>query len=290
MNHDRALVLGGGGVAGIAWETGLLMGLADAGVDVTDAEVVVGTSAGSTVAAQITSGAALADLFARQFTSAEASGELAAALDVDGVAAMFIEALRRAKGATELRVEIGRAALAAATVPERTRRAVIEHRLPSHEWPPGRDVRLIAVAADTGALRVFTCADDVSIVDAVAASCAVPGVWPPVTIGEQRYIDGGVRTSTNADLAEGCDVILVLAPVMDVPLIADDVALAAIERLSMSGSSLTIRPNEESTAAIGQNPLDLATRSPAATAGRIQGRLVATEVDRLWNRRGSFSS
>jgi NTE family protein len=66
MGEGRALVLGGGGVAGIAWMTGLLAGLADAGQDVTGADLLVGTSAGAAVAAQVGSGLSLDALFARQ--------------------------------------------------------------------------------------------------------------------------------------------------------------------------------------------------------------------------------
>lgn len=285
MNDSRGLVLGGGGVAGIAWETGVLFGLAEAGVDVTAADVVIGTSAGSTVAAQVTSGTSLRELFDRQFASVADSGELAAQLDVAGITAMFVDALQRATNPTELRVEIGRAAIAATTVAEHVRRAVIEHRLPAHEWPPGRDLRIVAVAADDGAVHVFTASDDVSMVDAVAASCAVPGVWPPVTIEGRRYLDGGVRSGTNADLVGHCDRILVLAPTTDVPLIADDVALAAMAARSEAPGHLIISPDTASVAAIGPDSLDLATRAPAATAGRAQGRAIAADVKAMWGHR-----
>lgn len=282
MNDTRALVLGGGGVAGIAWETGVLFGLAEEGVEVTTADVVIGTSAGSTVAAQVTSGTSLEMRFHRQFTSVADSGELAAQLDVEGITAMFVEALQRASTPTELRIEIGQASVAAPTVAEGVRRAVIERRLPVHEWPPGRDLRIVAVAAENGATRVFTELDGVSIVDAVAASCAVPGVWPPVTIQRRRYIDGGVRTSTNADLAAACNRILVLAPAKDVPMIADDIALADMATRAKSPGYLIISPDEESLAAIGPDSLDLGTRAPTATAGRAQGRAIAADVIAMW--------
>ena len=279
---SRALVLGGGGVAGIAWELGVLAGLADEGVDVTGAELIVGTSAGSAVAAQISSSASLDGLFARQLVPAEQSGELMADLDLDALLAMFGSALRAAKTPAEMRAAIGQAALAAETVPEVARRAVIEHRLPDHTWAAGRDLRIVAADAETGETRVFTRDDGVSIVDAVAASCAVPGVWPPVTIEGHRYIDGGVRSSTNADLAAGCAVILILAPVDDIAGIADATVSAAIQRLSDSAAVTWVRPDEASLAAIGTNPLDPATREPAAKAGRAQGCVIAAEVGAAW--------
>src|ERR1700756_82135 len=98
--------------------------------------------------------------------------------------------LKSAGPGKELRAAIGRYALAAPTVPERARRDVIGARLPSHKWPD-RDIRIVAVDAMPGDERVFPPADeDVELVDAVAASCAVPGVWPPMTVGGRRYIDG----------------------------------------------------------------------------------------------------
>ena len=283
MPRSKALVLGGGGVAGIAWELGLLAGLADEGVDVTDADLIIGTSAGSAVAAQITGAATLEALFARQLVPAEQSGELMAELDIEALTAMFGAALRVAKSPAEMRAAIGRAALAADTVPEPARRAVIEHRLPDHTWAAHRDVRLVAADAESGDMRVFTRDDGVSLVDAVAASCAVPGVWPPVTIDGRRYIDGGVRSSTNADLAAGCGVVLILAPVDDIAGIADVAVAAAIERLSASAAVTWVRPDAASTAAIGTNPLDPATREPAATAGRAQGRVIAADVSAVWS-------
>lgn len=280
---SRALVLGGGGVAGIAWETGILVGLADEGLDLRHADLVVGTSAGSTVAAQLTSGETFDELFARQLTSAEESGELEAQLDIEGITALFIGALKRSKTPLELRAAIGEASLGVATVPEAERRAVIEHRLPRHVWPDGVDVRVVAVDAATGEVRTFSSADDVSIVDAVAASCAVPGVWPPVTIDGRRYIDGGVRSSTNADLAAGHDVILVLAPVDNAAGIADPDVVATIDRLGDAATVLVVTPDAGSAEAIGTNVLDLATRTPAVNAGRAQGRRLAAQVRSMWN-------
>jgi len=275
-------VLGGGGVAGIAWELGLLTGLADEGVDLTGADLIVGTSAGSVVAAQITGTASLDALFDRQLVPTDQSGELMADLDLDGLTAMFGDAVRDASTPDEMRAAIGRVALATATVAESARRAVIEHRLPDHEWAPDRDVRVVAADAKSGETRVFTRDQGVSIIDAVAASCAVPGVWPPVTIEDRRYIDGGVRSATNADLAAGCGTIVIVAPMIDIAGIADATAAAAIEQLSRTSAVLWVRPDDASTAAIGANPLDPATREPAATAGRAQGRAIAAEVKVIW--------
>lgn len=174
-----ALVLGGGGVAGIAWITGLLTGLADAGQDVAGADVLVGTSAGATVAAQLGSGLSLQELYARQTEPELQSAEIMADVDLANFGAGIADVLQGAASVPDMRRAVGRYALDAGTVPEAERRRVIESRLPSHDWPASRTVRIVAVDAETGQPRVFDGSCGVGLVDAVAASCAVPGIWPP---------------------------------------------------------------------------------------------------------------
>jgi NTE family protein len=274
----EALVLGGGGVGGIAWITGLLTGLADAGQDVTGADVIVGTSAGSAVAAQLGSGLPLEELYARQVDPALQAAEIMAEMDLDAFAAEIGAALGAAAGVPEMRRLVGRFALRAETVPEARRRAVIESRLPSHGWP-ARTLRIVAVDAESGQQRVFDNECGVSLVDAVAASCAVPGVWPPVTIDGRRYVDGGVRSIANADHAAGASRVLVVVPMGSVEPFPSDVPLErSVEELRARGAQVAVvEPDEASRAAIGANPLDPSTRRPAAEAGRAQGRALTVD-------------
>jgi NTE family protein len=276
MPDGQALVLGGGGVAGIAWMTGVLAGLAEAGQDVTGADLIVGTSAGAAVAAQVGSGLLLDALFARQVDPALQAREIAAELDLEKIAAEFGELLTgmtSADTAQEAQRRVGAFALAARTVPEAERRAAVSSRLPSPQWP-ARRILLVAVDAETGETRVFDRQSGVDLIDAVAASCAVPGVWPPVTVGDRRYVDGGVRSSDNADLAAGCARIVVLSPLGDDSPFPSPMPLPdVVGRLRSEGSAVTvITPDEASVAAMGINPLDPATRLPAAQAGLAQGR------------------
>jgi len=275
MPDGKALVLGGGGVAGIAWMTGVLAGLADAGQDVTGADLLVGTSAGAAVAAQVGSGLSLDALFARQVEPALQSREISAELDMEKFAAEFgalLTGIASAGSAQETHRRAGAFALAARTVPEAPRRAAVASRLPSPQWPLRR-MLLVAVDAETGETRVFDRQAGVNLIDAVAASCAVPGIWPPVTIGDRRYIDGGVRSNDNADLAAGYARIVVLSPLgYDSPFPSPMPLRDVVGRLVSEGSAVTvITPDEASVAATGINPLDPATRIPAATAGRAQG-------------------
>ncbi|MFJ8812479.1 patatin-like phospholipase family protein [Amycolatopsis thermoflava] len=275
----RALVLGGGGVAGIAWQTGLLHGLSESGVDVLGADRFIGTSAGSTVAAQITSGTSLAELFRRQVDPALQSPEIPADVDAETIAEMFGAAVSGATDAKDARRRIGELALAARTVAEADRLKVIEARLPVHDWPAAA-LHIVAVDAATGDDRVFTAESRVSLVDAVAASCAVPGTWPPVTIDGRRYIDGGVRSMENADLAAGCDRVLVLR-VTEVPGNTDlDDQVAALRR--DGAAVLVVAPDAAAAEAIGPNLLDPTVREAAARAGFDQAARAVAEVSAVW--------
>jgi NTE family protein len=278
MTSRRALVLGGGGVTGIAWETGLLAGLAEAGIDLASADVVVGTSAGSVVGAQITSGPALKDLYATQLV--EPAGEIAAKMGAV-TTLRFVAAMMWPGDEQRARARLGRAALRAHTVPESERRAVIARRLPSSSWPERR-LLITAVDAETGELRVFDRDSGVPLAEAVAASCAVPLVWPPITVRGRRYIDGGVRSVTNADLAVDCDRVVVLAPVT--------FALRRSSRIGMQLASLgaavrsvVISPDAEAHRAIGGNVLDPAHRVGSARAGHAQAAGAAQSVAAVWS-------
>jgi NTE family protein len=273
----EALVLGGGGVAGIAWMTGLLAGLADAGQDVTRADLLVGTSAGATVAAQLGT-LSLAELFARQVEPELQSPEIMVDLDLESFGTEFAAILQHATTLPEIRRAVGTYALDAATVSESERRAVIESRLPSHEWP-ARALRIVAVDAETGEPRVFDNDSGVRLVDAVTASCAVPGVWPPATVNGRRYVDGGVRSAENADYAAGATRVLVVVPLGEVDLFPTEKSLSqVVNELRAHGAEVAIiAPDEDSRVAIGANPLDPATRRPAAEAGRAQGRALKIE-------------
>ncbi len=279
----RALVLGGGGIAGVAWEIGVLAGLAGSGADVLDADLVIGTSAGAAVAAQVTSGVPLDQLLARQVDAAKQVAELAPTMDIPALLTRIGEIGQGGLSEPEKRRAYGELATTSVTVPEAARLAVMADRLPVHEWPD-RDLRVTVVDTATGEPAVFDRHSGVPLVDAVAASCAVPGVWPPVTIDGRRYMDGGMRSSENADLAAGYDKVLVLQ-VFELPADVNwGPGLAGqLDQLRASGSSVdVVHADAESTAAIGDNPLDPATRTPSARAGLAQGAAEADRIRAFW--------
>jgi NTE family protein len=277
---SRGLVFAGGYVAGVAWELGVLRGLQDVNADllakVTAADVVVGTSAGSTVAVEITSGTAIDALYAGQLSGA--SAEIEVDVDMPELMARIAKVAEASASAADFRRRIGALALATqTTVDEPTYRASRAARLSGQTWS-ARDVRLVAVDAESGEPEVFTRDSGVALEDAVAASSAFPGIWPSVTIGEHRYMDGAVRSPTNADLAEGCDRVLVFAPESpDSPRpfgsLEDEIKAlspAAVRVVYADAASLT---------AFGTNPVSPSTRTPAAEAGRDIGRTRAADLE-----------
>ncbi|MBV8786491.1 MAG: patatin-like phospholipase family protein [Mycobacterium sp.] len=286
MTTRRALVLAGGGIAGIAWETGILRGIADESPEAArlllDSDVLVGTSAGSAVAAQISSGATLDELFDRQV--AEASAEIDSGVDIETITELFLAALGEpyegSGSKTRQQMQrIGAVALETKTVPAPVRRRVIEQRLPSHEWPD-RALRLTAIDVETGELAVFDRQSNVDLVDAVAASCAVPGAWPPVAIAGRHYMDGGVASSVNLAVAVDCDAAVALVPSgVDVP--APFGAAPVAEISSFPGAAFGVFADNDSLAAFGPNALDPACRVGSARAGREQGRREAGAIARF---------
>ena len=279
VTSKRGLVLAGGGLAGIAWELGILRGIEDELPDVAhallDSDVLIGTSAGSAVAAQLDSGHSLDELYESQI--AGVSKEIDAGVDIEDITELFLKALSDPDATIAQKLQrIGEVASSTATVPEAVRRDVIAQRLPSHDWP-NRDLRITAIDIGTGELVAFDRGSDVELVDAVAASCAVPGAWPPVTIGERRYMDGGVGSTMNLTLADDCDVVVVLVPSgrgVPSPFGGDP----ALEVDRFPGRSLGVFADDDALTAFGPNPLNPACREPSARAGRAQGRRVAAEV------------
>jgi NTE family protein len=288
----RALVLGGGGSTGNAWLIGVIAGLAGAGLDVTDADLVIGTSAGSTTAAQITS-ARPAELFAATLAAVPRQGPgpvlsagggrtptMAAADNMERTAKIIGAAV----DAADMRRRLGAAALKLEATSDdsvqRRWRATVASRLPNQSWPD-RTVFVTAVDAYTGEPVVFDRQKGVALVDAIAASCASGFAY---RIGDNQYLDGGYRRNDNADLAAGCQRVLVLSPFggrTRVPLEWDMHLATQVEELRAGGSRVeTIFPESEHM--FGANAMDLSLRPPAAQAGYTQGRALAEPLTEFW--------
>ena len=272
-------MLGAGGETGIAWEVGLLAGLAAHGVDLAAADLVVGTSAGAGVAARINSGVSLATLYEQQL--APADGEIVARMGPRAIAGFLWATGLARRNPLRARVRLGRMAVRARTGSAAERRAVVEGRLGTHDWPAGQ-LLITAVDADTGEFATFDASSGVDLVDAVGASCAVPGVWPPVTINGRRWMDGGMRSPANADLAAGYDRVVVVAPITrglrPMPSVSEQVA----ELRRTCQAIALVAPDATAVAAFGRNLLDPRRRAPSARAGYAQAVAVRADVAAVW--------
>ena len=285
MNR-HALVLGGGGVTGVAWEIGLIAGLAGLDIDLAAADVIIGTSAGSVVGADITSGQELEVLYQAQLVPP--APEPAARMGW-GIIGRLLWVMSTSRDPVRARARIGNWALAAHTMPEAGLRKVIEARIPASDWP-AKALKVTAVDARTGEFVVFDSAGDASLVDAVGASCAVPGVWPPVTIGDRRFVDGGVRSVANADLAAGYERVVIVAPVAKGIGHMTSPRRQAAALTAAGARVMLLQPDRAAVHAIGRNVLDLSRRAAAATAGRTQAEAEAAAVRAVWQADGASAA
>jgi NTE family protein len=291
--RDRALVLGGGGSAGNAWVIGVVAGLFEAGLDVTDADLIIGTSAGSTAAVQVTSAtptellAAILDAAPQQRPgpagSAGGRGSGPAVNHMERTAAIIAAAedpvdMRRRLCASALELD---AASDGSWHPRW--RATVAARLPGQHWPE-QAVLITAIDARTAEPVVFDRNSGVDLADAVAASCSS---GPPYAIGDDRFIDGGYRRSSeNADLAAGYARVLVLSPFGGRARAPQEWGMhlaAQVDELRAGGSRVeTIFPDSFALEAFGDNMMDLSRRAPAARAGHDQGQALAGQFTEFW--------
>ena len=271
-----ALVLGGGGVTGIAWELGILTGLADAEVDVTGADTVIGTSAGSVVGAQVTGSRSLDDVYSSQLDPPD--HKIGARVGRTTMLRLVPPMVLPGSEQRKLR-RIGRMSMRAHPPGGEERIEVIRSRLGETRWPE-RDLRITAFEAETGQFVIFDRTSGVDLVHAVAASCAVPLVWPAVAVDGRHYLDGGLRSTANVDLALGADVVVVLAPLPR----SFSRATSIQAQLARTGAraGVVITPDERALVDIGRNVLDPAKRAVAARSGRRQAADLVEEVRRAW--------
>jgi len=293
----RALVLGGGGPVFVAWESGILAGLAQAGLDLSNADYILGTSAGSIVGSLLATGrppSALAEPFlgapAEQQTS---PSQLLGSKPPD--LSLLVQKMAQAAMGTlppeQARADIGAWALQAETMTEETFIASFGHTIADHpegSWPD----RFACTAVDTadGSFQVWERNSGVSLARAVASSCSVPGIFPPVTIKGRRYMDGGMRSGTNADMAKGHQLVFVFAlslassaPVTPMTEAFRKRLEGELDVLRSAGSRVElIVPDTASLEVFGPNMMDYRRRPAAARAGFERGRAIAKDLRPIW--------
>jgi NTE family protein len=288
----RALVLGGGGPVGVAWQTGLIAGFAQAGIDLAGADYVLGTSAGSIVGARLrlaAEPASLAEpLLAPRAPQAGASnaGGPAPGPGRARMMELLAETQNGARSPAEVRRELGALALSAATMPEPAYLAMIGGALRVAEAPPWpeRAFACTAVDAEDGGFQLWRAASGAELLPAVASSCAVPGVFPPVALHGRRYMDGGMRSMTNADLAAGYEVVVIVAVrSASFPAFALRQLEAEVESLKADGAIVAlITPDAAAAEAMGLDFMDFGRNAAVAQAGLAQAAAQAEVLRSAW--------
>jgi NTE family protein len=295
----RALVLGGGGPVGVAWEFGLIAGLEQEGVRLAGADIFIGTSAGSIVGASLAFGRPTAELLATQHEIADQPaprGTTDGAFDLAPLIQQFIKLYTSDAPPQQLRAEIGAFALQAKTAmteDEWLATFTLSETSGSDAWPD-RPYTCTAVDAESGEFVTWTKDSGVPITRAIASSCCVPGIFPPITINGRRYIDGGMKSATNADLAAGYERVVVVnvtggmerrasafPALMERAKKRMDDELAAIS--SAGGTYEMILPDDDSLAAFGDNLMDFQRRGEIADNGVRQGKLEAAQLREFWS-------
>jgi NTE family protein len=275
MNHTpllspkSALVLGPGGLVGTAWLLGLAAGLREDGVDLAEADVIVGTSAGSIAATLLARGGDLREL-ADPVTS---RGEKPA-LQTDPAVTTEVFTMARAAAADPIltRQRMGRAALRAKTSPAAVRIERMGELVGSGPWPH-QGLLIPTIDAESGLPKVWSAADGVPAHVAVAASTAMPGLSAPIPIAGRNYIDGAFREGANADLVAAADRLVLIEPLGNVFTTA-----------TPDGPTMVLRigPDPASLAAFGEDINDLARWPAVFDAGIAQAAAHIDAVRTMW--------
>ncbi|CAM5648370.1 patatin [Streptomyces avidinii] len=277
---DRALVLGGGGAVGLAWTVGMLAGLERAGIALSRADVTIGTSAGSVIGSRLASGVEAEEMYREELDGAPE-------IDVTVTWRQTARFLRAALGTRDPRrsaQRLGRAALASRTVPESSVHDAVAVLLAGvRDWPAA-DLRVTAVDARSGDVTAFDSGSDVTLPEAVAASCAVPVVWPPVAVAGRRWMDGGSRSTANVHLARGIRRVVAIAPIPRAVGPHPSAAEQGAELAADGALVAVLTPDRAARKAFGRDMLDQTRRAAAARAGRIQAAACADTVREVWNR------
>jgi NTE family protein len=271
-----AVVLGPGGPAGTAWLAGLAAGLRHEGVDLSSADLIVGTSAGAIV------GAILA--------SAEDPARLAAPPplpDLGGVrtdprrlAEVFATLSDPALGRAEALRRVGRLAVTASTGEQEAAIARMQFLIGTVEWPD-RPLLIPSVDAGTGKAMIWDRQGTASLAEAVAASTAFPATAPPVTVNGRRYIDGALRAGSNADLAGAADVTIIAEPAAH--------AFGPSSVAAGTGAVVRLIPDAKAIEVFGPDISDLASWAPAYKAGVRQAPGAAERIRSCSARTGQRS-
>lgn len=280
----RALILGGGGVVGVAWHSGLIAGLKEGGVDLSLADIIVGTSAGSYVGAKLAAGHSFESEFETSSAVEETDqvlAEMNSNLDMESMIKVFKIWMQQETMSQACLQTIGGLAKVAKTMDEALWIMGSGSATEVDDWPDV-DLRITTVDVDSGELVIHTKHNEAPLHHAVAASCSIPGVFPPITIGSAQFMDGGIRSGTNADLVldDKPDVAMIIAPICEQTAVfgalAERTMNQEVEQLKSQGTKvITVLPSQTEIAIFGNNLLDATRRDAARKAGYERGLQLA---------------
>ncbi|WP_329611617.1 patatin-like phospholipase family protein [Kitasatospora herbaricolor] len=276
--NDTALVLGGGGPVGGAWMIGVLAGLAEAGIDPAAAGTVIGTSAGAIYGTRLAFGEDPHELYRRQLADLD---RIDMGVSLAQTARFLWAALPTRNPARSIR-RLGHAALTANPHPDHDLKDVVRAMLGDLTAWPDRPLRITAIEATTGRVEAFRAGSGLDLVDAVAASCAVPLVWRPVTALGRQWIDGGTRSTGNLQLAVGHRQVLAITPIPSAVGPHPSAQHQAAELRAAGVHTTLVLPDDEARRAMGRDLTANARRPAAARAGHRQGTAVAATLTHIW--------
>ena len=288
VSQTRALVLGGGGAVGIGWQVGILTGLRAAGVDFTGNEEILGTSAGALVGAQLSSGRDVTNAFAVLASLGESIDPAAMAAGNDA----FLSAMSRANlgnDSAQFLREMGRTAVTADTIAPGVYLGLLD-TFQGIAWPAG--FRCTAIDVETGELVVWDQGSGVSLQEAVASSCAIPALFPPVAIKGRLYMDGGIVSHLNATSVSPTDVAVVLschsltspdAEGHDAPVTSLAAEIGELAQLGGTTRLITIEPDFGDMKVTADQMMDPNVASQAVQMGQLQAEREATKILNAWN-------
>ncbi len=271
------IALGGGGPVGVAWEVGVVVGLAEAAsFQANHARVIVGTSAGAIVGALIRQGRTSEELMAWPDGLGPAGPPEP---DMRVLAALFELMAAEDLPDDVLLRKAAELALSARTQPVEPFIAAMGESLGGADWPPG-DLRVTAVDCDSCRLRAWTAADSIGLDRAITSSVAVPGIIGPVPIDGRRYMDGGMRSPSNVDLLAGTGVrqAIFIGPLAGSAALSPRLAaLLDMERavLAAEGTPLLVIGPGDDFRPLTADLMNPARRNEALQVGLADGRAAA---------------
>ena len=286
MNNNNeilngAVVLGGGGSLAIGWELGYLYALENEGIDIRNADLVIGTSGGAQAATGITSTKSWEEIFNEQIEPK--SNEEPPQQNMEAVVAKYSEIAQKSHSPEEWIENYSEFALQKNKFDESEHINRLKHRIKVTSWP--QNLMITAIDAQASKRAVFTKDSNVDIYRPMASSGSLPGVWPATTIDGKKYYDGGCHSMENADLAKGAHKVLILAT--NLPIVTPYKINDAIAELQNSGANVKlITPSEDvlqKLNELGGNTVDTAIRPEMARLGQQQGERDAQMIKEFWS-------